>query len=194
MSADRPRRAVFLDRDGTLVRERGYITEPSQLRLVARAAGAVARLRRRGYLAVLVTNQSAVARGLLTEPALESIHQELRRRLVRSGADLDAIFVCPHHPTEGSSPLRRRCRCRKPAPGLLERAIRELRLDAAGSWCVGDSLRDVEAAARAGVRGILVRTGHGRREARGVARAHPGTPVVADLDAAARLILREGAR
>lgn len=189
MSRARGRAAVFLDRDGTLVAERGYVTAPGQLRLLAGAAGAVRALRSSGYLAVLVTNQSAVARGLLDEEGLALVHGELRRRLARRGAELDGLFVCPHHPTEGRPPLRRRCSCRKPAPGLLRRAIRELQLDPRRSWCVGDSQRDVDAAARAGVRAILVRTGHGRREEKAVVRRHPRTPVVADLAAAARVIL-----
>ena len=171
------------------MRERGFITRPSELVLMPNASRAIRALRRAGYLAVLVTNQSAVARGLLPSEELSRIHAELVRRLRRGGSDLDAIYVCPHHPDEGQPPLRRRCRCRKPAPGLFRRALRELGLDASTSWCIGDGMRDVVAAERAGVRAILVRTGHGKSEEPRVARLHPRTPIVADLAAAARLIL-----
>lgn len=194
MAVDARRSAVFLDRDGTLTVERGYVTKPAQLRLVAGAGGALAGLAARGYRLVVVTNQSAVARGLLDEAGLADIHAELRRRLRRRGVELDAIYHCPHHPTEGLPPLRRRCGCRKPAAGLLRRAARELGLDLGASFVVGDGLRDVEAALRAGARPLLVRTGHGQREAAAVRRTHPGVPVVADIGAAAAAILSDRRR
>lgn len=155
------RAAVFLDRDGTLVQEVDYLTSAAQLRLLRGAAAALRRLNEAGLAVVVVTNQSGVARGLVSEEQLEAIHGDLRRRLARHGARLDGIYYCPHHPEAPLPRYRRRCRCRKPAPGLLKRAARELGLDLGRSFAVGDSARDLEAGKRAGCRTALVRTGYG---------------------------------
>lgn len=157
------RPAVFLDRDGTLTREADYLRSVAGLRLLPGATEAVRRLRAAGFAVVLITNQSGIARGLYTEADLDLIHRELQRRLARRGTTLDAIYYCPHHPEVGKPPYRRRCPCRKPAPGMLTRAIRDLDLDAVRSFCVGDSARDVAAGQRVGARTVLVRTGYGRR-------------------------------
>ncbi len=126
--------AVFVDRDGTLNREVGYLRRVADLRLVPGTAGAVRALTDAGFAVVVVTNQSGIARGLITPAVLAAIHQTLRDRLARAGARLAGIYVCPHHPTAGTPPLRRRCRCRKPAPGMIVRAVRELGLDLARSY------------------------------------------------------------
>jgi len=157
------RPAVFLDRDGTMVQEVDYLREISQLRLLRGTAAAIRRLNEAGFAVVLATNQSGIARGLLTESELQTIHDELKRRLALQGARLDAIYHCPHHPEAAVAAYRKRCRCRKPAPGLLLQAARDLDLDLRRSYAVGDSARDVEAGARAGCRTILVRTGYGAR-------------------------------
>ncbi len=158
------RRAAFLDRDGTLIVERdGFLTSPRQLRLLGGAGASIRRLNDAGYVVVLVTNQSGVARGLLDESTLERIHAELLRRLRRHGARIDAIRYCPHHPTEGTGRYRRRCACRKPLPGMIVRAARELDLDLERSVVIGDDLRDVQLAAGTKLRPFLVRTGKGRR-------------------------------
>lgn len=152
----RLRPAVFLDRDGVLVEDVGYLSRPDQLSLLPGAAAAVARLREAGYLVVLVTNQSGVARGMFGEDALARIHDSLEQALAREGARLDGIFYCPHHPTEGRPPYRAVCACRKPEPGMLLTAAEALGIDLGSSWMVGDKLGDVAAGHRAGCRGILV--------------------------------------
>lgn len=155
------RPAVFIDRDGCLVVERDYLVSPDELELVPRAGEALAALNAAGVPAVLVTNQSAVARGLLTEAGLEQIHARLEQMLAEAGAQLDLVLACPHHPTEGAAPYRRECECRKPGAGMLFAAAERLGLDLAASWMVGDSARDLEAGRRAGARPILVATGKG---------------------------------
>lgn len=174
------RRAVFLDRDGVLVRQvEGYLTEVEKLELIPGAAEAVAKLRAAGFLAVLVTNQAGVAKGYLSEEELGDIHAELLRRLRERGAELDGIYHCPHAPEDG-------CSCRKPAPGLILRAARELGIDLARSYLVGDASTDVEAAHRAGCFAILVKTGFAGTDGR--SQEVPDA-VVPDLAAAADFIL-----
>ncbi len=185
-----PMPAVFVDRDGTVNREVGHLGSIDRLRLLPGAAEAVRRLRAAGFAVVVVSNQSAVARGIATRAAVSEIHRELRRRLAARGAELDGVYFCPHHPTKGrASPFRRRCRCRKPAPGLVERAVRELALDLGRSYVVGDTARDLGLAAAVGVPGILVLTGHGRATKAaldaGVAVAH----VAVNFRAAAEWII-----
>lgn len=195
MSAGRPRSgtqrpAVFLDRDGVLVDELGFLLDPELLRLYPGVPAAVRALNLRGLAAVVVTNQSAVARGLIDEPQLALIHGRLGELLAQGGAHLEGIFHCPHHPDHGEEPFRRVCDCRKPAPGLLLRAARLLDLDLGASWIVGDSARDLEAGAAAGVRGILVATGKGTREhARLLAAGRAPQVFVPDLGAAVAHIL-----
>lgn len=185
------RPAVFLDRDGTLLDELGYLADPTRLRLFPGAADAVRRIGAAGFAVVVVTNQSGVARGLLDEPTLAAVHAELERRLAREGAILAGIYCCPHHPTEGEAPWRRDCECRKPRPGLLLAAARQLDLDLSRSWLVGDALRDLEAGRRAGVGHlVLVGTGKGGNE-REAAEAAEGLRFTyePDLSAAADGIL-----
>jgi D-glycero-D-manno-heptose 1,7-bisphosphate phosphatase len=185
------RRACFLDRDGTLVRELDWIVSPDQLELLPGAARAVARLNEAGWTVVLATNQSAVGRGLVDEAGLERIHARLAQLLAREGARLDAIEWCPHHPTEAVGAYRRACGCRKPAPGLLLRAAERLGLDLAASAVIGDAGRDLEAAHRAGVgRAILVQSGKGERELARLAAEGAAPPEVArDLAEAVGMLL-----
>jgi D-glycero-D-manno-heptose 1,7-bisphosphate phosphatase len=183
------RKAVFVDRDGTVTREGEWIRHPGALELVPGAAQAIRRLHEAGFLVVMVTNQSAVARGLITEEQLEVIHESLRALLSREGARLDAIYACPHHPTEGVGAYKIDCECRKPEPGLMLRARDEMGIDLARSWCIGDMERDLEAGRRAGVRGILVATGKGAGEEARM-RAEGRAPLFAsDIGAAAERIL-----
>ena len=147
-------RAVFLDRDGTLNVKNGFVTSPEQLTLLPGAGAAVRRINELGYLAVLITNQPVIARGECSEQTLRTIHNKLETLLGEEGAYLDAIYYCPHHP-EGGFPgevpaLKIVCDCRKPAPGLIFRAARELNIDIPASYMVGDSWRDVACAANAG--------------------------------------------
>lgn len=162
--ARRGRPAVFLDRDGTLIENVPYLDDPARLELFPDAAIALQRLRAAGFACVLVTNQSAIGRGRLTEARLAEIHDEMSRRLAAGGAGLDAIYHCPVAPAvDEPDPRLVEHPDRKPGPGMLLRAAEALGLDLASSWMVGDSLSDVVAGWNAGCRGsILVRTGHGR--------------------------------
>jgi len=183
-------RAVLLDRDGTLTVEGEWLTRRQDLVLVPGAAAALARLSAAGWKLVLVTNQSAVARGLITPAHLVEIHAELQEQLAARGARLDAIYSCPHHPTEGVGEYRVECECRKPKPGLVLQAARELGLDLPRCWMIGDAARDLEAGWAAGVPGILVATGKGRAEIEGLReRGREPEAFVADLPAAAEWIL-----
>lgn len=185
------RAAVFVDRDGTLTQEGDWVRHPGALALVPGAARALARLHDAGFLLVMVTNQSAVARGLITEEKLRAIHAHLESVLAHEGAHLDAIYACPHHPSEGLGAYRVECACRKPEPGLILRARDEMGIDLARSWCVGDMERDLEAGRRAGVRGILVGTGKGAAESERM-RASGRLPetFVTDIGAAADRIVQ----
>jgi histidinol-phosphate phosphatase family protein len=164
LSSRAPRSAVFLDRDGTINREVEHLRDPSQLELLHGAAAAIKRLNRAGQLAVVVTNQPVLARGDVTDAGLDGIHARLDALLGDGGAYLDGIYVCPHHPDRGFAgevaALKIECSCRKPKPGLIDQACRELQIGRAGSWLVGDSSADIEAGRLAGLRTVLVRTGH----------------------------------
>jgi D-glycero-D-manno-heptose 1,7-bisphosphate phosphatase len=151
-----------MDRDGTVCDEVGYVNHVSRSRLLPRSAEAVRLVNQAGYLAILATNQSGVARGLFDEALVHAVHAQLAKALADEGARLDAIYFCPHHPREGQPPYRLDCDCRKPRPGMLTRAAREHGIDLAASWMIGDSLVDLEAGAAAGVSTVHVLTGYGR--------------------------------
>ena len=158
------RPAVFIDRDGTLTEEVGYVNHLSRLRLLPRAAAAVRRLNEAGIAAVVATNQAGIARGYFSEDLMHAVHARLHDLLKEGGAHLDGLYVCPHHPTEGAPPFRSECECRKPKPGLLLRAARDLDLDLAASTMVGDKASDLLVAPAVGARAVLVLTGYGRGE------------------------------
>ena len=185
------RAAVFLDRDGTLVDELGFLARAEDLRLLPGAAGAVRRLNEQDLAAIVVTNQSGIARGLFGEQELAAVHARLAAELARGGARLDDVLHCPHHPSEGSPPWRTRCECRKPAPGLVLEAARRHGLALADSWMIGVSLRDLECGARAGLAGsILVRTGKGADELATLSSVERARTLVApDVSAAVELLL-----
>jgi D-glycero-D-manno-heptose 1,7-bisphosphate phosphatase len=187
-----PRRAVFLDRDGTLLDELGYLGDPARVRLIPGTARALRRLRAADLSLVVVTNQSGVARGLFDQAALDAVHARMAELLAAEGVTLDAVLACPHHPELGQGPYRVECACRKPAPGLLLEGARRVGAELARSFVVGDSLRDLEAGERAGVPvRILLGTGKGRA-ARGELEAHGAAcRFAADLEGAADAILAE---
>ncbi len=170
------RPAVFLDRDGTLTEEVGYVNHPRRLRLLPRSALAVRRLNEAGLAAVVVTNQAGVARGYFSETVLQAVNESLVAQLKDGGAYLDAIYVCAHHPTEGLPPYRVDCDCRKPKPGLLCRAAAEHGLDLGRSVLVGDKPSDLAAARAVGVAGVLVLTGYGLGEWEYRRASFPVTP------------------
>jgi D-glycero-D-manno-heptose 1,7-bisphosphate phosphatase len=156
----RGRPAAFLDRDGTINRNRHgeYITRPSQLRLYSRAAAALKLLAQKGYTLVVLTNQSGIARGYMTERTSAAINRRLLRLLAAGGVEVAAVYYCPHGPADG-------CRCRKPETGLLREARRDLKPDMKRSFLAGDKGSDIELARRGGLEGLLVLTGGGRAAA-----------------------------
>lgn len=164
------RSAVFLDRDGTINREVTHLKSPGQLELLPGAASAIRRLNRSGSLAVVITNQPVVARGEVSLEDLNRIHGRLEFLLGANGAFLDGLYFCPHHPDKGFprevSELKGPCSCRKPEPGLIEQACRELGIGRENSWMVGDTTADVEAGRRAGLRTVLLRSGHAGTDAK----------------------------
>jgi D-glycero-D-manno-heptose 1,7-bisphosphate phosphatase len=158
------RPAVFMDRDGCLTEEVGYVNHPSRIHLLPRTAAAVRRLNQAGFVAVMVTNQAGVARGYFSEETVHEANRHMVGELEAGGARLDGLYVCMHHPREGQPPYRADCDCRKPRPGLLTRAAAELGLDLRASVMVGDKLSDVAAGHAAGAAGVLVLTGYGLGE------------------------------
>jgi D,D-heptose 1,7-bisphosphate phosphatase len=180
-------KAVFLDRDGTVVVEKGYITAADDLQLIPGAAPAIVRLREAGWKVFVVTNQGCVAKGMITEDELGMIHFRMVSMLGAEGAEVDGIYACIHHP-DGSVPeYSVDCDCRKPLPGLLERAASEHGVDLSSSVMIGDTRRDLEAGRAAGARSVLVLTGKGR-----VAESedHGADHVAADLAAAVDWLLK----
>jgi D-glycero-D-manno-heptose 1,7-bisphosphate phosphatase len=175
------RPAIFADRDGTLIVERDYLSDPDAVELIPGTAPALARLAAAGFALVVITNQSGIARGLFGEAEFRAVQARLEELLGAEGVALDASYHCPHHP-DFTGP----CDCRKPALGLYHRAARELDLDLARSVYVGDRLQDVEPARRFGGRALLVRTGYGARDAD---RVGPGVEIAPDFAAAAARIL-----
>lgn len=167
---------IFFDRDGTLIEDRGYTYRLADYAPLAGAYEAVADARAAGFGVAIVTNQSGIARGKFTSDDLGRFHAHLEADFAAHGAPLDAVFFCPHAPDAG-------CACRKPAPGLLQRAQQTLGADLARSWVIGDRALDVELAARAGCRAVLVATGEGARER---ANLPPDTRFASDVRAAVR--------
>ncbi|MFO0887978.1 MAG: HAD-IIIA family hydrolase [Isosphaeraceae bacterium] len=180
--------AVFLDRDGTLIEHVHYLSSPDQVRLLPGAAEAVNRLRRAGYACIIVTNQSAIGRGIISEEQLRQIHVEMNRQLAEQGAMLDGIYFCPDVPTSDDRTIVDNPE-RKPGPGMLLRAAAELGLDLHASWMVGDVISDVLAGWNAGCRSILVASGQTRSPIGEAELMNRRYKVVSDLAAAANVIL-----
>ncbi len=180
------RPAVFLDRDGTISEEVGYLNDVGCFRLFPFAPGAIRRLNYAKLPVIVVTNQSGVGRGYFAESMVHTVHEVMIRQLSEGGAHLNAIYYCPHTSDD-------QCECRKPKPGLLERAAREHNLDLRRSFVVGDRYGDVELAHGVGSRGVLVRTGYGEVDLRehGAAWAKQPDFVAGDLADAVDWILRE---
>lgn len=158
------RPAIFIDRDGTLSEEVGYVNHPSRFRLFPYAAEAIKLLNDNGWLAIVVTNQAGVARGYFSEELIIQIHDQIARDLQKASARLDAIYYCAHHPSLGEPPYRLDCDCRKPRTGLIDRATADFEIDLERSWMVGDRYGDVELAFNAGLHSAFVLSGYGRGE------------------------------
>ena len=183
--------AVFLDRDGTLIEEIGYPTRPEQIRILAGVARGLARLAEAGFKRIVVTNQSGIARGLMTEEDLDKFHEALDEQLDLLGAAVDAYYACPHHPDRSGAArtdLAIECDCRKPKPGLLLQAAEDLDIDLETSWAVGDSWRDVQAGQAAGLRTVKLPAAPGHDAPR-PADVPPPTAEAEDFEEAVALIL-----
>ena len=157
--------AIFLDRDGTINAEVDFLTNPDELHILPGSIPALRDAMAMGFRLVVITNQSGVARGLLTEARLREIHERMLKNLKAEGVVIDGIYYCPHHPTFGVPPYRTVCDCRKPKPGMIERAARELDLDLERSFLVGDRMIDIQTGNAVGIPSLLVRTGYGNAEA-----------------------------
>jgi histidinol-phosphate phosphatase family protein len=184
LSGRQLRRAIFIDRDGTINREVTHLKSPDQVELLPGTAAAIRRLNRSGTLAVVVTNQPVVARGDVSLEGLGRIHARLESRLGAEGAFLDGLYYCPHHPDKGFPgevpELKGHCNCRKPEPGLIDKACSDLGIGRHDSWMVGDTTSDVEAGRRAGLRTVLLRSGHAGTDAKHATRPDYIAPDLAD--------------
>ena len=154
--------AVFLDRDGTINEEVGYLDSLDKFKIIPGAYEAIRLINESGMKAVVISNQTGVARGLFTEDFVKITIDYLQTALRQQKAHIHNFYYCPHHPTEGIWPYRKDCNCRKPSPGMLLQAARDLNIDLKRSYLVGDRFRDMEAAKKAGVKGVLVKTGYGQ--------------------------------
>jgi len=155
-------RGVFLDRDGTINEEVEYLSNVDQLKLIDGVTEAIRLLNNAGYKVVVITNQSGIARGYITEAQVKTIHTELEKMLQKENAYIDGIYYCPHHPDADVDAYKVDCDCRKPKRGMLEQAAKDLDIDLKNSFVIGDKLSDLGAGAAAGCRKILVRTGYGK--------------------------------
>ena len=187
------RRAVFLDRDGTIIREAEYLADPDGAELLAGAAEGIRALKDAGFVILVLSNQSGVARGYFTETDVRAVNERVAELLAEAGAGVDGMYFCPHHPRGAVAAFTRDCACRKPARGMLDAAAADHGLDLAGSWVVGDKASDVLLGRRHGLGSILVRTGYGAATAaRGFTPGEAPDFVVADLMEAAAAILGRG--
>jgi D-glycero-D-manno-heptose 1,7-bisphosphate phosphatase len=181
--------AVFLDRDGTLIEDVGFLDAISRVAFYPWTIDSIRALNRAGLAVVVVTNQSGIARGLIDEALVDATHAHLTARLAAGGARVDAYYYCPHHPRGTVPQFARACDCRKPARGLIDRAVTDLGLDPARSFVVGDKWTDVQLARAVGGRAILVRTGGGAAEERRPPDGVSADAIVDNLAAAASWIL-----
>ena len=184
--------AVFLDRDGTLLEEAGYLDRLERLAFFSFGIDAVRLLNRGGYAVVIITNQSGVGRGMYEEAFVVRVHEVVDERIRAGGGRIDGYYYCPHHPEAEIAKYRRDCDCRKPGPGMLRQAAGDLDLDLSRSFTVGDKWTDVQAGVAAGARGILVRTGYGRSSEAAATRPAEPAAIADDLIAATAWILRNG--
>jgi D-glycero-D-manno-heptose 1,7-bisphosphate phosphatase len=181
-------RGVFLDRDGTLIEEVGYLDRIDRVRFFPYSVDAVRLLNRGGFVVIVTTNQAGIARGFFDEAFVEATHRSLSDTLAAGGARIDSFYFCPHHPDGAVESYRRACDCRKPRPGLLRRAAADHQLELGRSFVVGDRAHDIAAGTTVGATGVLVRTGYGDRAERS---DHGAAAVTDNLMGAVSWILRQ---
>ena len=186
------RRAIFLDRDGTVLEEAGYLDRLERLVFFPFAIDAIRLLNRAGFAVAIITNQSGVGRGMYEEEFVHRAHEVVDEQVKAAGGRIDGFYYCPHHPTAEIERYRKDCDCRKPGPGMLRAAAADLGLDLSRSFAVGDKWTDVQAGLAAGAKGILVRTGYGRSSEASPRPSVEPTFIADDLIAAAAWILRQG--
>ncbi len=183
---------VFLDRDGTLNKDVGYVNSWERMAFYPGSVAAIKALNQYGIKVVLVTNQSGIARGMMTEAEVQNIHWNLEKSLDRRGVHVDGIYYCPHHPEAGNSVYTRRCHCRKPEPGLIEKASQEHGIDPRRSYVVGDKCIDMMLARRVGAKGVLVLTGYGNKEVkRCIERGETPEIIVPDILSGVEWIIQD---
>lgn len=187
METDKKKRAVFLDRDGTINEEVGYLSRLEDLKIYANAAEAIRLMKEKDFLAIVITNQSGVARGFFSEEFILTVHNKINEYLKTHGTSLDALYYCPHHPRYGNEQYRKECSCRKPQPGLLLQAAEDFNIDMKSSYVIGDMPRDMDIARTVGAKGVMVKTGYGRNV---VATGKPDY-IAEDLLDAAKWIIRD---
>lgn len=188
--------AVFLDRDGVINEEVGYLDSLDKLKVIPNAYKAIQLINESGLKAIVISNQAGVAKEFFTESFVRETHQYLEALLKRKGAVIDKFYFCPHHPSEGREPYRQVCGCRKPQPGMFLTAARELNIDLTSSYMIGDRFWDIEAAKKVGAKGILVKTGYGKdllQDDGPNAPSSEATPdfIAADILDAVKWILRD---
>jgi D-glycero-D-manno-heptose 1,7-bisphosphate phosphatase len=183
------RRAVFLDRDGTLIEEVGYLDRLDRIALFPYSIDAIRLLNRAGFAVIITTNQAGVARGFFGESFVDEVHRHLADRLAKGDARIDGFYFCPHHPDGVVDSYRQVCDCRKPQPGMLRKAAIDHQLDLERSFAVGDRRHDIAAGAAVGAKGVLVRTGHGARDEESARAA--GAAVTNNLMEAVSWILQQ---
>jgi len=156
-------KAVFLDKDGTINEDIGYINHPDQIKLLPRSADAIKLFNEAGYKVIIISNQSGIARGMLSEDMLQSIDKKLQKEVLKGGGYIDGIYYCPHHPEHGVYPYKLQCECRKPHNGLIKKASKKHDIDLNDSVMIGDKLSDIEAGKKSGTKTVLVLTGSGKK-------------------------------
>ncbi len=189
-SSGTKQKAVFLDRDGVLIHEVHYLSRLDQIELYDDVSEGLRRLKTAGYMLILVTNQSGVARGYFDEEFVSQANDHLNNLLVNLKSGLDAIYYCPHH-LEGNSPYNIACDCRKPAPGMIQKAVVEHNINSKQSFVIGDKISDIELAMNSGTQGILLKTGHGQKHSEILVEKYPEVPVYDKFSDAVNYILSQ---
>lgn len=183
------KRAVFLDRDGTINEEVNYLDDPDKLVLIPNSAEAINLLNNNSFKVVIATNQAGIARGYFTEQRLHQIHKKMKDELIKSDAFVNGIYYCPHHPDHGDENYRQICKCRKPQIGMIKQAASDLNLDLSNSYAIGDTVGDLMLGKRAGLKSIFVLTGHGKDHQHQISADLEPDYIAADLFAAVNWIL-----